>query len=142
VQVIDAEGNEAEEVELEMMLHNSGMAVITVTNPDFSGSHPHIDKGSTMDLQGNVTDDVDIQTIVIIIEEEDSHGKVKTGELVEIEIDLSGSTVTFFDFADLPGMGKAIEIPANAPDGDYHFLIIVTDSDGNMTIWEEEIHID
>lgn len=143
VQVVDAEGNEAEEVELTMILQNTGMAVITVTHPDFSGPNTHFDKGSTIDLQGNVTDDVDIKKIVIIIEAEDgNHGKVNQGELVEIVIDLSGSVVSYFDFASLPGMGHPIEIPLTADDGDYEFLIIVTDSDGNMTIWEAEIHID
>jgi len=139
--LIDAEGNEGEFVELDFMVSNGSEPMINVTDPDFS-SEVHVNKGGSISLKGTITDDTDLDEIVIVLEEEHddhSHGKKSDTPLFEADFDLDGSSDLSWDF-ETDG-NVTISIPANAEEGHYALEIIATDNDGNISIFEGEVHI-
>ena len=141
---LDAEGNESNFVELEINVVQTGQPVITVTNPDLSAEN-HLHHGDTIHMAGTITDDVDLEEILISLEEGGAHAHGKTGEapLYEQEWDLTGSSDTSWDFSTLVSEGKEIIIPAGAETGTYELVIVAKDSDGNYTIVEgEDFEID
>jgi len=68
-----------------------------------------------------------------------SHGRILEEELYEADFDLDGSSDTSWDFQADGNVN--IDIPSDVETGHYMFMVKVMDSDGNMTIFEEEIHI-
>lgn len=141
VLVIDAEGNEGELVELVVMVSNGSEPEINVTNPDFSGE-VHAMKGSTLSLEGVITDNTDLAEILIVLEEEhDDHEHKSTQEepLYEMDFDLTGSTDVSWDFQTDGNVN--IAIPASAETGHYLLTIRAEDAEGNINIVSGEIHI-
>ncbi len=141
ISVIDAEGNEGEFVELEMMVSNGSEPEINLTNPDFS-VEVHAMKGSTLSLKGSVSDDVDLAEIFIVLEEEhEGHDHKSAGGevLYEKDFDLDGSSDTSWDFQ--ADGSVDIAIPTNAETGHYLLTIRAEDAEGNINIFSGEIHI-
>lgn len=139
IYVLDAEGNQSDFAEVDLMITNSSMPVITVTNLSET-TETHADKGTTLILQGTVTDAVDLAEILVVLEEEGdhSHGKTSAEPLYENDIDLTGTSDVSFDLSTL---NPTIDIPANAEEGDYALIIYAKDSDGNYSMKEYPIHI-
>lgn len=142
VRVIDEEGNEGEFGELMVHIKHPDQPVINITSPDFS-QEVHAPKGSTLVLEGTVTDNQDLEEVVVVIKEEHDHdhGKVQSGELYEAEFELTGANDTSWDFAEITNQGKDIVIPSTAETGHYKLEIVAKDAEGHMTVWEEEIHV-
>lgn len=141
--VIDREGNEGQLVELDFTVTNGTQPVINITAPDFN-DHVDVTKGATLDIMGTITDDTDLDEIVVVLEEEHDdhmHGKTNNEEppIYEEDFDLTGSSDTSWDFQ--TDGGVSITIPTDAEAGDYKLEVIATDSDGNVSIFEGEVHI-
>ena len=136
--VVDAAGNQTPVTILDFIVTNSGQAVIDVTSHDLENDEVHIHGGDTVRIQGTITDDVDLDEIIIAVLEEHEHGKVgKTaeGELYLSDYDLGGSNDVSFT------IDEEIYLPAGET-GHFELEIVAIDSDGNMTIVEGEIHAD
>lgn len=138
--VIDAEGNEGEFVERVIMIRNGSEPGIEITSPDFT-NEVHVSKGSTLSLEGVVTDETDLAEILIILEEEeeDAHKSVQHEALYEMDFDLEGASDLTWDFQ-LDG-NVNIAIPATAEEGYYVLTVRAEDSEGNINIFEAELHI-
>lgn len=131
---IDGSGNEAISVERELSITQSGQAVINVTSPDLSAEVDVI-PGDTIHLAGTVTDDIDIATIDIHLENED------LGSIVfDQAFTLSGSSDTLWNFSEVENQGYFIILPAGIT-GHHHLRIAVTNSDNNMTVVEQHVHV-
>lgn len=138
--LIDDEGNEAEFVEIDFMITNGSQPMISVTDPDFSGE-VHAPKGSTLSLQGIITDNIDLEEIMISLEEEHGHHKKAGAQSViyEEDFDLPGSADSSWD---LQADGNVnISIPTSAETGHYLLMIRAMDNEGNMNVFEAEVHI-
>ncbi len=130
MRLIDAEGNEGEFVEVDFMITNISQPEINVTDPDF-GSEVHATKGSTLSIMGTITDDTDLEEIVIHLEEEhDDHNHKSTlhEPIYEEDFDLTGSADTSWDFQADGNVN--IAIPANAEEGHYMLMIRAVDNVG------------
>lgn len=140
IYIIDAEGNEGEFVERLVMIRNGSEPVIDVTNPDFSGE-VDITVGSILSIEGVVTDDTDLAEIYIILEEEhdDSHKSTQEEPLYEMDFDLEGASDLTWDFQ-VDG-NVNIAIPSTAEEGHYVLTVRAEDSEGNINIFEAELHI-
>lgn len=139
--LVDAQGNESDFSEIDFIVKNGGEASVNITSPDFSAiQHPA--KGSTMSIMGTITDDVDIAEIAIVLAEEgDDHHHGKTSSTIyDADFDLDGSADTSWDFQTDGGVD--IMIPADAEDAHYIFTVTVTDNEGNISIFEGEVHIE
>jgi uncharacterized membrane protein len=139
--LIDEEGNEGDFVELDFMITNASQPVINITSPDFS-NHVDITRGSTLSIVGTITDDTDLDEIVVVLEEEhddDHNHKSDEGEIFEADFDLPGSNDTSWDFQTDGNIN--IAIPADAETGDYVLAVVVEDNEGNINIFEGEVHI-
>ena len=139
--LIDAEGNEGEFVERSIMIRNGSEPSINLTNPDLSGE-VHAMKGSTLSLEGVVTDNVDLAEIHIVLEEEhDDHDHKSTQEdaLYDKDFDLTGAAEISWDFQTDGNVN--IAIPANAETGHYILTIRAEDGEGNINILSGEIHV-
>lgn len=138
--VIDAEGNEGEFVERVIMIRNGSEPGIEITSPDFT-NEVHVTKGSTLSLEGVVTDETDLAEILIILEEEDeeAHKSVQHEALYEMDFDLEGTSDLTWDFQ-VDG-NVNIAIPATAEEGHYVLTVRAEDSEGNINIFEAELHI-
>lgn len=140
LRLIDDSGNESDFKEIDFMILNGDEAQIAISSPDFS-SHLHIDKGDTLKIKGQITDNVDLEEIIIRLEEDhDSHGKKQEDALFETDFDLPGSNDLVWDFQ-VDGQLNII-IPASAENGDYVFEVIVKDNEGNLNIFEGHVHIE
>jgi hypothetical protein len=138
--LIDEEGNEGEFAEIDFMIGNSSQPQISISSPDFS-NEVHAPKGSTLILQGSITDDTDLKEIRIKLAEEHEghHHKSADGEIFEADFDLTGANDTSWDFQADGNVN--IAIPANAETGHYKLEVIAEDNEGNMNIFEGEVHI-
>lgn len=140
--VIDAEGNEGEFVERVIIIRNGSEPEINITSPDFT-DHVHVSIGSTLVVEGMITDDVDLAEIYVVLEEEhdDDHDHKSTQEdaLYEMDFDLEGASDLTWDFQ-LDG-NVNIAIPATAEEGHYVLTVRAEDSEGNINIFEAELHI-
>lgn len=140
--LIDAEGNEGQFAEVDFMITNSSQPQINITDPDFSGEVDAA-KGSTLSIMGTITDDTDIDEIVISLEEEhDDHShKKNTSEepLYEADFDLTGSSDMSWDFQTDGNVN--IAIPTDAEEGHYALKVVVIDDEGNMNVFEGEVDI-
>lgn len=138
--VIDAEGNEGEFEERVIMIRNGSEPRIEITSPDFT-NEVHVTKGSTLSLEGMVSDETDLAEILIILEEEeeDAHKSVQHEALYEMDFDLEGTSDLTWDFQ-VDG-NVNIAIPATAEEGHYVLTVRAEDSEGNINIFEAELHI-
>ncbi|QQS30203.1 MAG: DUF4625 domain-containing protein [Sphingobacteriales bacterium] len=136
---IDAKGNESDFVELDLILTNTGQAMIEVVSPDFSQEMEAV-KGEVLTLTGTITDNDDLVSVKIELGEEEEHGHGKTTEsepIYEMTFELPGNNDTTWD------MNNAqILIPSNAASGHYILTMSAIDSDGNMSFKKGEVHID
>lgn len=141
LRLIDKLGNESDFKEIDFMIMNGNEAQIAISSPDFS-SHLHIDKEDTLKVMGQITDNVDLEEIIIRLEEDhhDSHGKKQEDALFETDFDLLGNNDVIWDFQNDGQMN--IVIPASAESGDYIFEVIVKDNEGNLNIFEGHVHIE
>ncbi len=138
LRLLDASGNESEFMEMDFLLTNGEEPQISITAPDF-GTEVHAPKGQQLSLVGMITDDVDLDEIIITIEEEHDHDhKMASGDdyLFSYDEDLNGSSDTSFDLSTV-----TIMIPADAETGHYKFKIMAKDNEGNYGVFEEEIHV-
>jgi hypothetical protein len=142
LRVLDDAGNEGQFAEIDLLVTNNGQAAVQITSPDFSGE-VQVAKGSQLTLQGAITDDIDIEEIYVTLgPEAEDHGKRSQASLLyEGLFELPGPADESWDFAELNN-NKPIDIPAGAEAGHYQLKIAVTDSDGNMTIWEGGVEVD
>lgn len=139
LRVLDASGNESDFVEKEFIVSNGNEPQISVTNPVFGANEVHAPKGNKFNLQGTITEDVDIVEVTIMIEEEHHDGnsqKKSSSPIFMTDIDLDGSSDTSFDLGQVD-----ITIPTDAETGYYKFSIIAKDSEGNYGLFIEEIHV-
>jgi len=135
LQLLDAAGNEAEFEELEFVITNGEEPQINISSPTFDGLH--IDEGMKLELVGMVTDNEDLDEIVITISEEDDHNhKNQSGEIFEFDVDLDGSADTSYDLSQVD-----ITIPVGTEEGDYKIVISAKDNEGNYGIFEAEFHV-
>ncbi|MGB0176073.1 MAG: DUF4625 domain-containing protein [Owenweeksia sp.] len=140
--LIDAEGNEGEFAEIDFMITNGSQPQINITDPDVSGE-VDAPKGSTLSIFGTVSDDTDLAEVRISLEEEhDGHEHKSTLQEViyEEDFDLTGPADTNWDFQADGNVN--IVIPSDAQAGHYVLRIIAVDNEGNMNIFEAEVHID
>ena len=142
VRVIDEAGNESDFEELEFMLSNGSEPMFNITNPDFS-SEVHAPKGSTVSIEGTITDDIDLAEVYIVLEEEHDHGhdhkSTQEEPIYEMDFDLDGSVDLSWDFQADGNVN--IAIPTDAEEGHYALIIRAEDSEGNINIFEAELHI-
>lgn len=139
--LIDKEGNEGEFAEVDFMITNSSQPQIDITDPDFGGE-VDVARGGTLSLKGIVTDNVDLDEIRISLEEEHEghdHKSTLDEALYEADFDLTGSADMSWDFQ-MDG-NVNIVIPANAETGHYSLKVVAIDDEGNMNIFEAEVHI-
>lgn len=143
LRLIDEAGNEADFVEREFMITNASQPEIELTSPDFT-NEVHLNPGTVLSLAGTVSDDVDLQEIFILLEEDHEEGadhkSTLEEPLYEQDFDLPGTADLSWDFqAD----GQVdIPVPATAEPGHYVLQIVARDSEGNMNIFEAEVHVE
>ncbi len=139
--LLDANGNEGSFVEIEVTVVNGSEPVVNITQPDFSG-HVHVDRGDSLTITGTITDDADLDEIIIELAEEEGHTHKTSGlsstPIFEADFDLTGANDTSWDFNQL----GAINIGANVEVGDYTLTVVAKDADGNYTVWEGDLHIE
>lgn len=136
--LLDSFGNEAEFKEIDFFVQNGSEAQISITSPDFS-SEVHVDKGDNLVIMGQISDDVDIAEIVISLGEE-AHGKNLDEDIFDADFDLPGSNDLTWDFQTDGNVN--ILIPSTAESGHYIFKVQVEDNEGNLNIFEGEVHIE
>jgi hypothetical protein len=138
VLVVDLEGNQSEIGLLDLIIDHSFNPEISITSHDFT-NELHVDKGTSLILQGAVTDDIDLTEVFIVVEREDNghtHGKTSgTEELFLFGQDLPGSSDLTYT------INTTILIPGSAKDGDYFLEVVANDSDGNMSLFKGKLHI-
>lgn len=142
LRLIDEAGNESDFTEIDFMILNGDEAQIAISAPDFS-SEVHLDKGDTLKIMGQITDNVDLEEIIVRLEEDHdshSHGKKQEDALYETDFDLTGSSDLTWDFQ-IDGQMNIV-IPTSAESGDYIFVVIVKDNEGNLNIFEGHVHIE
>lgn len=133
--VVDLAGNQSDIGLLDFTVLNAGMAMITITSHNLS-SMVDVPKGSWFVLQGSVSDDIDLDEVIIVMEEEGhTHGKTATGEYYMSESELTGSNDIMFSITDSIWVGQNDA-------GHYMLEVIAIDSDGNMSITEGELHVE
>lgn len=138
LRLLDASGNESEFKEVDFLVTNGSEPQFNISDPDFS-SEVHAPKGQKLIISGNITDDIDLDEVVITIAEEEEHDhahKMATGEIFTADIDLDGSADTSFDLSTVD-----ILIPTSAETGHYEFKISAKDSEGNYAVFSAEIHV-
>lgn len=138
LRLLDAAGNESEFVEMDFLITNGSEPQFNITDPDFS-SEVHAPKGQSLEIVGSITDDIDLDEIVITIAEEEEHDhdhKVASGEIFMEDIDLGGGNDTSFDLSTVD-----ILIPATAETGHFELKISAKDSEGNYAVFSAEIHV-
>lgn len=136
--VLDAAGNESEFMEMNFILKNGEEPVFNISDPDFS-DEVHAPKGQSLAITGTITDDEDLDEIVITIEEEgDDHDhKNASGEVIfSYDADLNGTADTSFDLSTVD-----IAIPADAETGHYELKISAKDNEGNYGVFTAELHV-
>lgn len=134
--LLDAAGNESEFKELDFLIQNGEEPLINISAPDFS-NEVHVSKGQNLSLVGTISDDVDLDEIIITIEEEEEHDhKNSSGLLFSYDEDLPGSSDTSFDLSTV-----TIPIPGDAETGHYELRISAKDSDGNYGQFTADIHV-
>ncbi len=143
INATDAAGNSANFMEVIFTLSNGTEPQLTLTSPDFSGTeHVHFDKGSTMSLAGNLSDDTGIKSLEIFISEEGhddhDHGKTFDEDVLLFDKDDFAAGITAFDLSEL---GDAT-IPADMESGDFVLKFVSEDADGNFMIEKFGIHVE
>ncbi|MFN3343780.1 MAG: DUF4625 domain-containing protein [Flavobacteriales bacterium] len=133
---IDAEGNEAQFVEIELTITQNGQPVFNISAPDMT-AEIDLAPGDTLHITGLVEDDVDLTEIHIMVENEDTEVVV-----YDEEFTLPGATDTQFNFSQLATQNKYIIIPSSGGHAHYHITIKAVDNDENHTIIEQHIHAD
>ncbi|MEN7546677.1 DUF4625 domain-containing protein [Rapidithrix thailandica] len=141
--VLDKAGNEAETYIADLTLTKEGQPVITVDSHNLE-EEIVATPGTNLDLQGKITDDVDLAEISIEIAEEHDHdhdhGESEHHENEEpvysIDIDLEGDNDTLFK------LEHSIPLPADLAAGHYELMIKAMDSDGNITQIVGVLHVD
>jgi len=144
LRVIDAAGNEGDFGEVDLLIKNSGQAVVNVTSTQPAANPSgeiELARGATLALQGTVTDaDGLIDEIEVTLAEAEAHQHNKASEQPIYEYDSGPVNAASWDFS---AMG-AITIPANAELGAYDLTVTAWDADGNITIaiamWD--VHIE
>lgn len=142
--VLDAEGNQSDFSEIILHITRSDMAQVNLTSPSFD-PEPSFSAGDTLTLTGEITDNVDIDEIIIVVaeaEEEHNHGKTGSGEIYEEDWDLTGAADTNWDFSTLAQEGKEIVFPSTVETGEYVLQIYVKDSDDNYNLWEAHFEVE
>jgi hypothetical protein len=136
--LVDAEGNESDFKEIELILKNGSEPSISISNPDFS-MPVNWTKGSTYAVQGFTEDPDGIAEIILTVGEA-VHEVHKTfdGTIYSFDVDLGG-TVNTFDF-DQDG-NIEIGIPLEAESGEYYFWMTVKDTKGNIAVFKKEVNI-
>ena len=137
--VLDAEGNQSEFSEVDLVITNNSMPVISLTNLD-ADEENHVSKGTTLALEGTITDTDGIDEIVIELKEaghDHEHGKKEEDPLYDLDLDLGGSVNSY----DLSTITPSIDIPSSAESGDYELVIRVKDTAGNFAVATFVIHI-
>lgn len=134
--LLDAAGNESEFEELDFLIRNGEEPLISISAPDFS-NEVHVSKGQSLNLVGSISDDVDLDEVIITIMEEEEHDhKNSSGLLFSFDQDLPGSTDTSFDLSTV-----AIPVPSDAETGHYKLIISAKDNEGNYGQFTAEIHV-
>ena len=136
--LIDKSGNESDFKEIDFLVQNGNQAQISITSPDFS-SEVHVDKGDILVIKGQITDNVDIEEITISLGE-DAHGKNLDEDIFDADFDLTGSNDLVWDFQADGNVN--INIPTTAESGHYVLMVRVEDNEGNLNIFEGEVHIE
>ena len=135
IYAIDASGNEAVIKELELIITQAGQAVIDITSPNLALDWDY-SIGDTIFITGTITDDIDLSDIDISPENEDTGALIYDEEFPQV-----GTTDTSWDFNELNLQSKWIIIPATASLGHHGLVIMVTDSDANVTRIEVHVHV-
>ena len=135
VYAIDASGNEAVIREVELIITQAGQAVIDITSPSLALDWDYA-IGDTIFITGTITDDIDLSDIDISLENEDTGALIYDEEFPQV-----GTTDTTWDFNELNLQSKWIIIPATASLGHHGLVIMVTDSDANVTRIEVHVHV-
>lgn len=139
LRVIDESGNESDFKEIDFLISNGEEAQIAISSPDFDAG-VNLNKGDSLIILGQITDNIDLTEILISLEEEGhDHGKKQEDALYEMDFDLLGSKDYSWDFQ--ADGSVRIQIPTTAESGGYNFKVIAKDSDGNLNIFEGHVHI-
>lgn len=143
INATDAAGNSADFEEVLFVLSNGTEPQLTITAPLNAEGETHMDKGSSFDLFGTLTDDTGIKSLEIFITEEGDDHDHEHGKLLDEDHELFDKD----DFADnmtsydLAGAGT-MTIPADFESGHFIMKFVSEDADGNYMIEKFEIHID
>lgn len=135
VNVLDDVGNEGDFLEVPIIINVADQAAINVTSPDLSVENTIV-AGDTVWLSGTVTDDVDIEDIIIRFEVGGHSHKTGGTSFYEETFELTGTSDVSWDFSEMANQGKWIIVPSTAEAGDYTLEIVVVDSDGNYSVAE------
>ena len=131
--VIDKKGNESSTSSINVLMFSAGnQPVVNITSPDLSQNF-QIPKGDTLNLQGLVFDDLDLEFIFILLEAETN--------LYDEEFDLTDTVQTAWNFNELSLQDKRIIIPTNADNGDHELVIIAVDNDEHSTIHQSTVTV-
>lgn len=141
VNATDAAGNSADFRDVVFVLSNGSEPQLNILSPGLD-SIVHMDKGSSFNLTGSLTDDTGIKTFEIFVSpdahEDHNHGKVADEDFLLFDKDDFADGVTNFDLAECGTLTLVNEIP----DGSYVIKFISTDMDGNTMVEKFEVHID
>lgn len=134
--VLDAEGNQSDFEEVELMVTNSSTPVINITSLDASATN-HVPKGTTLSLVGDITDADGIDEIVIELGTPTDESTVVADAFYDNDMDLGGSVTTY----DLSALSPSIDVPSSTATGEYQLIFRVKDTTGNIAIASYVIHV-
>lgn len=131
--VLDANGNEGDFIERELIVVNGSQPIITLNQPA-TGAGVAYALGDVLQLEGSVEDPDGLHEVHIMlrhIEGEHHHHIVN-----EIEIDLDGIHPTSYDLGQ-----HSIQIPIGEEAGEYELFIVAFDEDGNQALFSGEFTV-
>jgi len=133
VNALDVKGNESLTASIILtVLSSSEQPSINITSPDLSQAFT-ITKGDTLDLEGTVSDNTDLELVCIQLE----------GDTIVYNeaFDLSDTLRTTWNFDELAAQNKWIIIPTNTSNGDHELVIRAEDNDAHITVHKATITV-
>jgi len=135
VTAVDEAGLESNIYQYDLTITQSGQPVITVTSPNMS-SVIAVNANDTIAMTGTITDNIDMDSVMIYLENESSGTK-----LYDETFALAGTADTLWNFTELATQLKYIIIPGASATGAYGLVLKAFDNDGNVTLVEADVTV-
>ncbi len=140
ITIFDAEGSASQTLLYDIQVKHPDMSTITVLSP---GQDAQFERGSSILMQGEIEDLKDLHEIIIIVEPvADEDGWIpNTGIIYKKQVSLDSYGDKSWNFNELASTNDIIELPLNAPIGQYQIYIESIDNDQHITVEKVKFNI-